>query len=203
MLHALQYTTHPSALQPVQKTVEYSLRRQGHPNFIRWAICNGNRPRVIFARSLGISLIIAGFVTALVITLSSAGRGWRAFAALGWLSGISTLIAAHKGMCVVLHGLHRRHLRPWELFEDPESLVEMKKSFDSFSSSNSYEDEPWVIKYQKRNFIRKIFDRETWIEEPALRQIQDTIFLQSLLSSFVITAILSAIFLAVPGGRFF
>lgn len=97
--------------------------------------------------------------------------------------------------------MHHRHLRPWELFGDEDEAAsdyDMKKrSFDSLGSSNSYEDEPWVAKYDKRNVIRKIFDREVWIQEPALRQIQDTIFVQALLTAFVIGAIITAIFLAV------
>ena len=97
--------------------------------------------------------------------------------------------------------MHHRHLRPWELFEDEDeahSDYNLKKgSFDSLGSSNSYEDEPWVAKYEKRNLIRKIFDREVWIQEPALRQIQDTIFVQALLTAFVAGAVITAIFLAV------
>lgn len=74
-------------------------------------------------------------------------------------------------------------------------------SFDSFGSHNSYEDEPWIAKYDKRNVIRKIFDREVWIQEPALRQIQDTIFLQAILTAFVLTAIIVGIFCAIPKGN--
>lgn len=99
--------------------------------------------------------------------------------------------------------MHHRHLRPWELFQDSDSTASEyalgKGSFDSLGSSNSYEDEPWVAQYEKRNIIRKIFDREVWIKEPALRQIQDTIFLQALITAFVIGAIITAIFLAVSG----
>ena len=189
--------------------MEYSLRRQAHPNFIRWTICNGNRPRVVFARGLGIFGIVAGLIADLIITLSSAGRGWRVLPFLGWFIGISTLIAAWKGMCVVLHGMHHRHLRPWELFADSTDEVsltnEKSTSHDSLvsSSGNSFEDEPWVPKYAKRNIIRKIFDREVWIQEPALRQIQDTIFIQSLLGAFILSAIFVGIFCAVPHGNFF
>lgn len=97
--------------------------------------------------------------------------------------------------------MHHRHLRPWELFNDDDEASSdytlNKGSFDSLGSSNSYEDSPWVAKYEKRNIIRKIFDREVWIQEPALRQIQDTIFIQAILTSFVISAIITAIFLAV------
>ena len=101
LLRALSVTTHPSAFREVVSTIEWTLRHQAHPNFIRYAICNGNRPRVIFARGLGIGGIVAGFLTAIILTLSSAGRGWRALSAIGFFIGISTLIAAWKGMCVV------------------------------------------------------------------------------------------------------
>lgn len=77
-------------------------------------------------------------------------------------------------------------------------------SMDSFSTGrNSYEDEPWVATYEKRNVIRKVFDREMWIEEPSLRQIQDTIFVQSLVAAVVVSGVLVGIFCAVPHGRFY
>lgn len=207
-LHALAYTTHPSALREVVCTVEATLRRQAHPNFIRWSICNGNPPRVLFARVLGAGLIVAGVVAAVLLTLSSRARGWRALAALGWVLGTATLVAAWKGMCVVLHGMHHRHVRPWELFlaegeEVDEAAGGGKGSFESFGSANSYEEEPWVVKYERRNVVRKVFDREVWIREPALRQIQDTIFVQSLLCGAVVGGVLVAVFVSVPGGGYF
>ena len=210
MLYALQNTTHPSAFRSVVTTVEYSLRKQAHPNFIRWTICNGNRPRVVFARGLGIAGILAGLIADLIITLSSAGRGWRVLPFAGWFIGIATLIAAWKGMCVVLHGMHHRHLRPWELFADDAEDFNDDKEMNTMSqdtlvsnSTNSYEDEPWIPRYGKRNVIRKIFDREIWIKENALRQIQDTIFLQAMLGAFVLSAIFVGIFCAVPHGNLF
>ncbi|OLN86138.1 hypothetical protein CCHL11_05296 [Colletotrichum chlorophyti] len=203
-LHALAYTTHPSACRLAMKVIENSLRQQAHPNFIRWSICNGNPARVFFARALGVGLIIIAFVVAILITLSRAGRGWRALAAIGWVLGISTLVAAYKGMCVVLHGMHHRHVRPWELFVDEESDEERRKSsFESFGSANSYESEPWIIKYEKRNVVRKIFDREVWIEEPALRTIQDTIFLQAMLCALLLAGVFTAIFVAIPQHGYF
>jgi hypothetical protein len=207
VLYALQQTTHPSAFRVVVSTVEYSLRRQAHPNFVRWTICNGNRPRVVFARGLGVAGIVGGFVADLLITLSSATRPWRVLPFLGWFIGIATLIAAWKGMCVVLHGMHHRHVRPWELFSDETEEVPDEKAASQESllstSTNSFEDEPWVARYKKRNVIRKVFDREVWIKEPALRQIQDTIFLQAILGAFVLSCIFVGIFCAVPRGNFY
>lgn len=142
----------------------------------------------------------------MLITLSRAGRGWRILALILFFVGIATLVAAWKGMCVVLHGMHHRHLRPWELFSDEDEDVQLKDtSMDTVNSvsTNSYEDEPWVAKYDKRNVIRKVFDRELWIEEPALRQIQDTIFLQAVLGGIAGGLVLTAIFLAVPAGDFY
>lgn len=105
----------------------------------------------------------------------------------------------------VLHGMHHRHLRPWELFSEEEAAdYEMKKaSFDSLGSNKSYESEPWIAKYEKRNVVRKVFDREVWIQEPALRQIQDTIFLQAILGGFVLSAVAAGIFIALPKGNLF
>jgi hypothetical protein len=206
-LKALSYTTHPSAFRDVFATVETSLRQQSHPNFIRWTICNGNRPRQLFARQLGVGGIVGGLLCIVLLTVSSAPRPWRIISAIGFFVGIATLFAAWKGMCVVLHGMHHRHLRPWELFsteDDNSSSYDMKTgSFDSFGSGNSYEDEPWVAKYEKRNIIRKVFDREVWIQEPALRQIQDTIFLQAIIAAFIITAIIVGVFCAIPRGNKF
>jgi hypothetical protein len=106
--------------------------------------------------------------------------------------------------------MHHRHLRPWELFEETEdSDSEMdeksrhKSSMDSFGSSNSFETEPWVIRYEKRNIVRKIFDREVWIKEPALRSIQDTIFIQAVVGAIIISAIIVGVFIAIPKGNFF
>ncbi|KAI1334709.1 hypothetical protein F5Y15DRAFT_429227 [Xylariaceae sp. FL0016] len=204
IVQALSYTTHPSALRTLAHGIEATLRRQAHPNFIRWTICNGNPARVWFARGLGVGTIALCTLGAIALTLSRAGRGWRALFAVGWVLGIATLITAVKGMCVVLHGMHHRHVRPWELFvDDGEGEVKGQQSFESFGSVNSYENEPWVIRYDRRNIVRKVFDREVWIQEPALRQIQDTIFLQSMLCAVVGAGVLTAVFVAVPRGGYF
>jgi len=203
----LQYTTHPSAFRAIAPEVEYTLRRQAHPNFIRWTICNGNRPRVLFARGLGLSLILIGFVADLLLALSSAGRVWRLLPFFGWFIGTATLIAGWKGLCVVLHGLHHRHVRPWELFADEPNDAFDDKSSSRLSlgsaTSNNYEHEPWVARYSKRNVLRKIFDRQVGVQEPALGQIQDTIALQSILGSSILSIVAVAIFCALPKGNYF
>jgi hypothetical protein len=98
-----------------------------------------------------------------------------------------------------MYPFSRRHLHPWELFMDAEDAYSLKSdAFNSFGSQNRHEAEPWVAEYDKRNFMRKVFDREVWIQEPALRQIHDTIFLQTMFVAVFGTATVVAIFVALP-----
>jgi hypothetical protein len=204
VLSALQKTAHPSAFLFVAKNVESSLHQQHHPNFIIDAICNGNRPRVVFARGFGAALILFGIIYAILLTLSDKPRKLRAVAAVFWILGISTRIAAWKGMCVVLHGLHHRHVRPWEMFQANGELCRNDPLEPKGTAPNDVTTEYWVERYAKRIIIRKIFDREVWVQEPALRQIQDAIFLQAILIAVVISAVLTVIWvLAIPKGKFF
>lgn len=205
LLHALSYTTHPSALRIAFEWVDYSLRFQSHPNFVRWSVCNGNPPRVSFARMLGFSGIAMCLGFAVMLTLSTSARGYRAILAIGWAIGICAVVASYRGMCICMYAMHHRHIRPWELFLDAEENPEAvgKRSFDSFGSSNSFEHEPWLVKYSEKNLMRKIFDKERWIEEPMLRQIQDTIFVQSLLIGTAAAAVLALIFVLIPSGNLF
>ncbi|KAK5144642.1 hypothetical protein LTR04_001503 [Oleoguttula sp. CCFEE 6159] len=114
VLHALQQTTHPSAFALVSTFVEGTLRGQSHPNFIRWSICNGNKPRVIFVRTMGIAHTLGALLLALLLTLSSASRWFRLTAGPVMFVGLAILVAAWKGLCVILHHTHGRNLKPWE-----------------------------------------------------------------------------------------
>lgn len=139
-IKAVAQTTHPSALEHVNRHIEDLLRFQSHPNFVRWSIRNGNPIRVFMARTIGCLIILMGFIVAILITLGSKPRGYRAFAAIPWFLGIATLWSAYRGMCVILHGWRRRHVRPWELWSD-ESEKGSKISFELDDKPNSYEDE--------------------------------------------------------------
>ena len=98
--------------------VESTLRGQSHPNFIRWSICNGNRPRVLFVKWNGYLHIFAGLVLAILLILSRKSRWWRLFAFPLLFVGFDIMIAAYKGLCVIIHTSHCRALRPWEQCND-------------------------------------------------------------------------------------
>jgi hypothetical protein len=130
-LHALQHTTHPSAFAPAIKIAEAALRGQSHPNFIRWSICNGNKPKIFFVRTMGVSHILFGFMIAILLILSRASRWYRIFSAPVMFIGISTMVAAYKGLCVILHKSHVRNLHPWEQDLDAELAETRRGSFAS------------------------------------------------------------------------
>ncbi|KAL3422693.1 hypothetical protein PVAG01_06849 [Phlyctema vagabunda] len=227
MLHALQHTTHPSALAPALNIVESTLKGQAHPNFIRWSICNGNKPRVFFVRTMGITFTTIGCAVVVLLTLSSANRWWRLFAALPWFIGISTLIAACKGLCMIMHHSHSRNLRPWEQDltmdfeagrqsdeigmasriakdgdEDDKNTLASRPSLQSFGDKNEWEGE-WLIHYKKKSLLRKIFARSVYTQEAALRILQDKIVLGANIWAAIITTILTAVFIALPGDNLY
>lgn len=198
LLVALQKTTHPSAFSYAQMVVLRALRSQSHHNFVRWAICNCNMQRRTFCQGLAISLMLCGILLSLLLTLSNVGRGWRAFGAMFILPGAAFMVTATKGVCPIIYGMHRRQLRPWETL-----LGEDRELAGSSSSTLGEKDWSWVGQYNERNILKKIFDREVWIQEKAMRRIHDQISLQAFVIAMPVAMVFLVIFLAVPGGRFF
>jgi len=80
---------------------------------------------------MGVSNIAFGFLIAVLLTLSRASRWWRILAAVEWFIGITTMVAAYKGLCVILHHTHARNLRPWEQDIDSETGDSRRNSFAS------------------------------------------------------------------------
>ena len=222
VLHALEHTTHPSALAFVKYMVEASLRGQSHPNFIRWAICNGNKPRVLFVRNSGIAHIVAAIILGVLLSLSHASRWWRFFVFPLFFVGFDIGVAAYKGLCVIIQTSHRRALRPWEQISEEISLTSFDGgpeeeanlstdnmfsmatrrrngvSLDPFGTSNSYSHELWVDKYKKQHLFQKIFTKSIWVQESAMRLLQDKIVKQSHAWALIISVLLTALVLALP-----
>jgi hypothetical protein len=230
-LHALQHTTHPSAFAIPSAIVTETLRNQSHPNFIRWSMMNGNQPRIIFGRTLGAVTIVSGFLIAILLTLSIKSRWWRLFATLAWLMGFNFLLAGANGICLVLYAVRGRHLRPWEQFssdssrsvfsdsdeatlvgndahsmspsKSPSKRKTRRVALETFGTANSYGHEVWVEKYRAKMMIRKVFDKTIWVENENVRIMQDRVALQAFVWSLVVTALLTAPFMALPGGHYF
>ncbi|KAI4188906.1 MAG: hypothetical protein L6R41_001840 [Letrouitia leprolyta] len=226
VLHALQHTTHPSAFSLIRDIVEGTLRGQSHPNFIRWSICNGNKPRVLFVRNSGIAHVVGAIILAIILILSHASRWWRLFCFPLFLVGFSIGVAAYKGLCVIIHTGHCRNLRPWEQFGDGASMhsfdnddeaalstddvynmsnraaggSSLKRgiSMDTFGTSNSYDHELWVEKYRRKPLLQRIFAKNIWIQEETVRVLQDRIVVQSHVWSFLVSVPLTVAVVAVP-----
>lgn len=188
---------------------------------------NGNQPRIIFGRTLGILTILCGFVVAILLTLSIKSRWWRLFATLAWLMGFNFLLAGANGICLVLYAFRGRHLRPWEQFSNESTRSGLNESDEStlvgadtystapskgktrrvaletFGTANSYGHEIWVEKYRAKMMIRKVFDTSVWVENENVRIMQDRVALQAFLWSMIVTAFLTVPFIAMPKGQFY
>ena len=195
VLYALQKTTHPSALILVKRMLDTQLRNQTHPKFIRWSIGNGNRSRTVFLRAFAVMNVTIGFIIAMVLTLSSRNRYWRLFAAIEWWFGITNLIAAYRGLCVLLHRLHTRNVRPWEstsgdyqsqlnandeetgignaTFKYENTISKWPVKMEIFGAANNYNGESWMEKQQQKSLWRKISDRKVTVPPGALSIIQN------------------------------
>lgn len=206
----------------VKDMVEASLRGQSHPNFIRWAICNGNKPRVLFVRNSGIAHIVAAVVISILLILSHASRWWRLFVFPLFFVGSDIGVAAYKGLCVIIHTSHRRALRPWEQFSEDVSLTSFDGgpeeeanrsidnmfnmasrsgsgvSLDTFGTSNSYSHELWVEKYEQKPLFQKIFTKSIWVQEQAMRLLQDRIVKQSHAWAMIFSVLLTTLVVALP-----
>jgi hypothetical protein len=115
LLHALAGTTHPTAFAPIRRLLALTLRNHSHVNFVRWTLCNGNAPRVLVLRTLAVAELGLAVLLAVLLTLSRAPRLARlGVAPLVWLGTVS-LVAAHRGLCILLFRRRTRELHPWEL----------------------------------------------------------------------------------------
>ena len=225
VLYALQQTTHPSAFTLVKRMLDTALRKQAHPNFIRWSICNGNKSRTIFLRTFAVMNITIGFAIAIVLTLSSYSRYWRIFAALEWWFGITNLIAAYRGLCVLLHRLHTRNIRPWETADDTNRSSNISRDeetgFDDlniryddttsrwpvkmevFGAANNFNGEPWLRVEEKKPWWRKVSDNKITVQPGGLSIIQNKIIGQAEAWALIITIPLTVAFVALPKGNYF
>ncbi|KAI4214189.1 MAG: hypothetical protein LQ351_003274 [Letrouitia transgressa] len=223
VLHAARRTTHPSAFGPIKKILDLTLRNQSHPNFIRWSICNGNKPWTTVLRTFAVCNIAIGFLIAILLTLSRASRWYRLFAALEWWFGITTLIAALQGLCVLLLRRRTRELRPWEVEEnrprfgvDAEEaalrhskiLYEETKSrwpvkMELFGPPNMSPEETWMDAYRLKPLFRKTLEKEVPSQDEGLHLMQNKIVRQAEAWALIITVVLTVFFTALPKGNLY
>ncbi|KAL9581260.1 MAG: hypothetical protein Q9212_004003 [Teloschistes hypoglaucus] len=223
VLYALRRTTHPSAFLPIKKVLDMTLRNQSHPNFVRWSICNGNKPWTIFLRTFAACNIAIGFAIAILLTLSHASRWYRILAALEWWFGITNLIAAYQGLCVLLLRRHTREVRPWEIDEQgrrygssdeevglrhSKILYEQTKSrwpvkMELFGPPNTWDHKNWMDRYSVKSILKKTFEKEVPTQEHGLHFMQNKIVRQAEAWALIITIPLTIFFTALPKGNLY
>jgi hypothetical protein len=232
-MNALQTTTHPSAFEHIASLIEITLRNQSHPNFVRWTICNGNRPKVVFIRGMGSLFTTIAITLTVVLCLSSWSRWWRIFVFIPYFMGITILTAAYKGICILLHhNGNMRSIRPWEdlvndnngLPNSPElryveegkggesrisqsesmsSHITKSKWLDTFGGRNEFENEDWIERWKNRPFIRRILEPTTKVYEDGIRILQETIVKQSQFWGLLGSTVMTVVVTAIPAGNYY
>jgi hypothetical protein len=207
---------------------------------------------------MGVSHILFGVLIAFLLTLSKASRWYRILNVPVTFIGISTMVAAYKGLCVILHATGRvRNVRPWEdldslsdgthsfnntMPDDEEATLthsdaqffskssdaqsfsknsdaqsfskrsvahsyatdkKRPRSFDTFGTANTYSDEPWLQRYEKKPIARKIFETSVWVQDDTLRLVQDKIIKQSQIWAVIGTTLITVFFTALPKGNLY
>ena len=74
-------------------------------------------------------------------------------------------------------------------------------SMETFGTSNSFSHELWVERYARKPLFKKIFSKSIWIQDEAVRLLQDRIVMQSHAWAALISLPLTAFFVALPRGK--
>ncbi|KAI1411151.1 hypothetical protein F5Y13DRAFT_63466 [Hypoxylon sp. FL1857] len=176
-MHAFQHTTHPSAFLPAFLAAETTLREHSHPNFIRWSLCNSNYPRVLFARALGVLLVVLALILDVALILSKSNRLARLSAVPLWYGGLYILLIEGRGISIRLYMNRRRHLRPWEEVPsaDPESAhpeanTGQTEAHDTADSSEKKKHDTLRVDPPVKPSLQPLgpandFEGESWVRE--------------------------------------
>ncbi|EHL03693.1 hypothetical protein M7I_0339 [Glarea lozoyensis 74030] len=88
--------------------------------------------------------------------------------------------------------------------EDSQQGYSRPTSMRSFGPKNSYyENANWKSRYERKSLFRKIFDRETYTQDPALKFLQDRIIIGAVIWAVIITIPLTVVFVALPKGNYY
>ena len=164
--------------------------------------------------------MVAAVILSLLLVLSHASRWWRFLVFPLFFVGFDIGVAAYKGLCVIIHTNHHRALRPWEQFSEelphtsfdgsPEEEANLSTDnmfsmtspsricVDTFGKSNSYSHELWVENYKQKPLFKKIFTKSVFVQEQAMRLLQDRIVKQSHAWALIISVVLTALVVALP-----
>lgn len=214
VLRAVEQTTHPTAFLEVAALVETTLRYHSHRNFIRWSICNGNKPRVFVLRSLAIFVLSCTVALAFLLILSHFPRWYRISVIPICFFASVNLIAARQGLCVLLHRRRTREARPWEIHDsnttaswrsDAPSYLESGRTSrntserrSTFGPSNSFDDEPWVDEWEARTPWQRIRIQKIKVGPGGLRNVQDRILWQAEGWGLLVTLVFTGVVCAFP-----
>ena len=147
----------------------------------------------------------------ILLILSHKSRWWRIFALPFFWFGTVNLVAAHRGLCVLLYRFNEREIHPWEidkLRDSPSSSFDMESrpstSLDKLSPlgpSNTYKNEPWVRKWEMTHWLRKLKLKKIRAKNEALRLVQNKIIQQAHAWAVIVSITLIVGLVAIPEAK--
>lgn len=180
----LQTSSNPVYLKPIAEHVYQLLYNCSHRNFVRLGVSNGTIESICMATSLGIAMVLAGFLYMFLhafYPFRGSHSRWDAIAAFPlWWIGMSLILAGLRGSCFFLLLFSRRQLLPWERFDD-----------DNSTKSQS-------SRLLKRFSRLMIIDRKIKIKDEHLRKLQKKIVAQSLVGGAMFGTIGVLLFIFLP-----
>lgn len=113
------------------------------------------------------------------------------------ICGVAVVWAANHGLCVLLYGLGRYQVNPWEVYDDEAATGRIDPE-TFLGGLYKPECRDWVRSYGRWYRMRKIFDRELPVQDQRVRDTQWIIFWQSLFVGCMITTVLMVLFILWP-----
>lgn len=190
VIQALRTSSDPACLQPVADHVYGLLRNCSHRNFIRLGVGNGTFETLCMATSVGIVMILAGLLTALLLAFTPQEHAHNRASVLAawplWWIGVSLVLSGLRGSCFFLLLFSRRQPLPWERYDDSPALLSEHARKSRF------------MRFVSRMMI---FDRKWKVQDQHLRNLQRKIVTQSLIGGAILASIGVLIFVFLPVWR--
>ncbi|KAK8131104.1 hypothetical protein PG984_007542 [Apiospora sp. TS-2023a] len=190
VVRALRTSSDPACLKPVADHVYGLLRNCSHRNFIRLGVGNGTFETLCMATSVGIVMILAGLLTALLLAFTPNEHAHSRASVLAawplWWIGVSLVLSGLRGSCFFLLLFSRRQPLPWERYDDSPAMLSEHARKSRF------------MRFVSRMMI---FDRKWKVQDQHLRNLQRKIVTQSLIGGAVFASIGVLIFVFLPVWR--
>ena len=186
-LNGIVNSLDPVHLRPIATYCYHMMKSGSHRNFVRRCVGNGTFETLCVATTLGIALVIAGFVTETVLAFAHpVGQTMvtsRLYGLIGFpffFLGMAFILCGARGSCFFLLLFSRRQAQSWERINDDGSFKEGPTGLKKFISR------------------MMIFEKKLRVKDECLRSLQKRIVGESLGWGLVFSIIVTALWVFLP-----